>query len=171
MSEVIALAGVVASVSQIVAYANQTGSYVSDIARKVHSAPVALRNLYKEASLIRSLTESLEASHVNDEHRWLVQACAKESQALIAILESWRLDKNVIEVPKRDRFLLGVKWKWRERRIKEHLEILGRYQTTLILCRDTNTPFFQALSASRPVSCVLALLATAGYGIGYFSVS
>ena len=165
MAEVIALAGAVASISQIVAYANKTGSYVSDIVRKVHSAPVTLRNLYKEISFIQSLTKSLEASQVSDEYQWLVQACAQESQALINILENWQLDKNVIDVPKRDRFLLGVKWKCRERRIKEHLENLGRYQTSLILGRDANTPFCQAVSASRPVSCVFALLAAADFWI------
>lgn len=155
-AEVILLAGLFASVSQLVDYTDKTGSYLFDVARKVRSAPDALRKLYDEACTIRSWTKKLESSptSIATEFQWFVRACACESQELIEIIEHWHLDKNAREVPARDRLVLGFKWKWRERRIREHLENLSRHKTSLVLCTATSGLAIQAISTPEIVSCL-----------------
>lgn len=153
-AEVVALAGAVASISQLVDYADKSGSYLLDVLSKVRSSPEALRTLYDEACNVRSETKKLESLNVSDEFRWFVQACVKECEALIGIIDNWHLDKNVKEIPARDRIALGFKWKWRERRMKQHLENISRYKSSLAFCRAYSGTICQAITLSESVSCL-----------------
>jgi hypothetical protein len=154
-AEVFALAGAVASFSQLVDYADKSGSYLLDVLRKVRSSPEALRTLYEEVCNVRSETKKLEFLNVSDEFRWFVRACVTECDALIGIIDNWHLDKkNVGITPARDRIALGFKWKWRERPIREHLEKLSRYKASLAACSATSVLICQAIPLSEPVSCL-----------------
>ena len=137
-AEFIVLAGLLASVTQLLVYSKKGSSWFYDVFTRYRRDSGELRNLYDEACNVHSLAKKVHAGTPFDEElSWFVQGCTTESKALIDLIGSLRIkpqDPSYTET-KLDRIHTAIEWKTKEQKIKRHLENIDRYKSGLLVCQ------------------------------------